>query len=78
MKIYLIDWIDSAAEPGWVASFNLKSVKIAKCQSAGFLVKENKKFITLALNRAADGSHFPYGELMSIPKACITKKRKLR
>ncbi len=76
-KIYIIDWIDSASENGWVASNDLGIANIAKCQSVGYLVKETKEHITLAQNRSKDESHYPFGELISIPCVAITKKRQI-
>jgi hypothetical protein len=76
-KIYLIDWVDSLTNTGWKHSDELTG-QLALCQTVGFYVNDTKEFITLALNRDLTGANSPYGELMSIPKVSIKRKRILK
>jgi hypothetical protein len=75
-KIYLVDWIDSAGNPGWKHSDELE-ISLAMCQTIGFYVSENKDAIILALNRDITGENLPFGELIAIPKVAIKRKRKI-
>ena len=76
VRLLLIDWVDSSGSPGWKASDELKA-EIAECQSIGFFVSETKKAIALALNRSTLAGFKPFGEVVSIPKKCIVRKRVL-
>ena len=78
-KIYIIDWVDSMSDTGWKHSSQLEQVEypIARCQTIGFFVNETKEYITLALNRDLIGGNCPYGDLISIPKVAIKRKKKL-
>jgi len=73
-KIYLIDWIDAAGSEGWKSSSDL-DLPIMKVQTIGFYISENEESITVALNRAVNDGYYPYGELISIPKVCIKRKK---
>lgn len=75
-EILLVTWVDSCGDSGWKSSDDLE-VHLAHCQTVGFFVKETKKAIALALNRSTKNGFAPYGEIISIPKACITSKRVL-
>ena len=75
-KIYIIDWIDSISNPGWKHSDELEG-SLALCQTVEFYVSEDKESITLALNRDLTGHNVPFGELMTIPKIAIKRKRKI-
>lgn len=76
-KIYIVDWIDTAAESGWKEANEIQSF-VVTCQTVGFLVNETKAILTLALNRGLRNAKHPYGELVHIPKVAIIKKRKLK
>jgi hypothetical protein len=73
-RIYLITWIDSVSNTGWKHSFELETGN-ATMQTIGFYVMENKDYITLALSRDTTGNNSPFGDLISIPKVAIKKKK---
>ena len=75
-KAYHIKWIDSAGNFGWQGVS--EKYTPAQCESIGFLVKESKDCITIALNRATDEGNAPYGELMTIPKIAIKRKKQIK
>ena len=75
MKIELIDWHDSCSHYGWKDGDTKFST--ATCQSVGFLHSEDKQRVTIALNRGTDGHTQPWGDLISIPKSAIVKRRKI-
>ena len=75
-KIYLVSWLDSKGSPGWKHSDELET-NLAMCQTVGFYVTESKESITLALNRDLTGENAPFGDLITIPKVTIKKKKKL-
>jgi len=64
--LVLIEWED----PTWHSDKNVfdTDFELIKQYTAGFLIKETKKFIRVALNIDEDG----YGEYIDIPKGLIT------
>jgi len=79
MKILKIDWIDSASEHGWLSTQEIKELEgVAKCQTVGYLVKETKELISIAQNRSTDNTHYPFGEIITIPKVAVIKRRELK
>jgi len=76
-KIYLIDWIDSVSNPGWKNGDGLNP-PLAQCQTVGFYVSESEEALTVALNRGETNCYSPYGDLISIPKVAIKRKRILK
>ena len=77
-KVYLIDWEDSASDSGWRHEEQLGNAGIALNQSIGYLIKENKKFITLAQSKCVSKGFAPYADLISIPKTNIKKKKQIK
>lgn len=75
--IYIIDWVDSCGSQGWLQIGECKA-RVSECQTVGFLVDETKDAIALALNRVTIEGHAPFGEMITIPKFAITKKRVLK
>lgn len=77
-KIVYVEWDDSAMIYGWQGSADIQdAIKIAKCCTVGFLVGEDKNVLALSLNASVDGRTCPFGEIVSIPKCAITKRRKI-
>ncbi len=77
-KVFLVDWIDSCGQEGWISKDNLQ-VHATMCQTIGFLVGETDEAIALALNRSTMGEGYrPYGEIICIPKVAIKKMRQLK
>lgn len=76
VKILLIEWVDSAGDPGWQHTEDIKA-HLAHCQTVGFLVTETKEAIALALSRTTSNGFKPFGDIISIPKISITSKRVL-
>lgn len=67
-KLVVIEWED----PTWVSEESLESeFNLMKQYTAGFLVKENKKYIRVAMNYDEDN----IGEFTDIPKSLIKKIR---
>lgn len=73
-NIYIVDWIDSCGQNGWLDSDSCK-VELSHCQTVGFFVDETKDALALALNRTTKEGHRPFGEIITIPKCAITRKR---
>jgi len=79
VKILKIDWIDSASEHGWLSTQEVEDLEgLGKCQTVGYFVKETKNSISIAQNRSTDHIHCPFGEIITIPKVAIIKKRELK
>lgn len=72
-QILLIDWVDSHSCYGWLNEDEIHNADML-CQSIGFLIKEDKKNITLALSRALNENYKPYGDTITIPKVTIRKR----
>ena len=66
-------WDDSATAGHWQEA-DLKS-KPMKCRTAGYLLRETKKYVVIALTVASDGGTI---SPLAIPKGCITRRRRLR
>jgi hypothetical protein len=76
-KMLLVDWMDSASNPGWKSSDELQAT-ICLCQTVGFLVLETDAALVLALSRGTQEGYRPYSDLISIPKVAITRRRIIR
>lgn len=76
VKVLLIDWLDSCSSHGWKNS-NEVECEVSRCQSVGFLVAENEVCIVLALNRTTQAGYKPFGDLITIPRPAIIRKRLL-
>jgi len=75
MKIVHISWVDSCCAHGWLDPVDV-SPNPASCESVGFLVRETKEVVTVAMNRGLEGAT-AFGEYTTIPRACITKMKVL-
>ena len=73
-KVYLVDWIDSTVDDKWREAVPLTP---ARCQSIGYLLENNKTYVTLALSRDKDPSYTPFGMRISIPAGAIVQKRRI-
>lgn len=74
-KALWLRWMDSGSTPGWGDEESLKEEALV-CESIGWLVKENKNVIVLALNASFDEySRYPFGDAISIPKGCILSRK---
>jgi len=72
--ISYVEWADSAMVYGWSTSADLeRNMGLGLCKSVGFLVYEDTEKIVLALNAACNDKTAPFGEILSIPQACIRK-----
>ena len=78
-QIVYLEWIDSASEQGWRGSDEIEKLgdEYCHCRSIGFLVKETKTTIILALSAGAHEDSAPFADLMHIPKVAITKRVKV-
>jgi hypothetical protein len=69
-----VTWIDSAGSDGWQeASIDVNS---SACESCGFLIERDKKFILIAGSKAVNGKEV--NGTMQIPRAVVVGVRKLR
>lgn len=75
--IEVISWIDSAsATEGWTVSEELtEKFGIAEIITVGFVVYEDKEFITMVQSVAEDAGSM---HDISIPIGCIIKRRKVK
>ena len=77
--IVYVEWNDSAMDHGWKSSDGLKELAgMAHCCSVGFFVAEDKMQLRLALNAGRNDQINPFGDIISIPKSCITKRVKIK
>lgn len=76
-KILIVEWVDSAGLNGWCGSHELEP-PLAVCETAGYFVSETRDALTMALNRGVNEGLKPFGELISIPKCAITKRKVVR
>jgi len=74
MKLVKIQWIDSKAGANrWVYRDGLKPLKPVRCTSVGFVLEETRTRITLVQTK----SKTQVCGRITIPKACIIKRREL-
>jgi hypothetical protein len=80
-----VEWIDSAAHPGWNISTDLlddiEREDALKCWSCGYMINEGVDHITLALSYNIDprtGLHGEYGDTITIPRVALVGVRDLR
>lgn len=75
-EINYVEWMDSATTHGWIEAENVcKTSRIGHCCTVGFLVDEDAEQLVLALNAACDENTCPVGDIIAIPKCCITVRR---
>jgi len=75
MKAVKVTWIDTVASvEGWEDREGLRDMPPAKVHSLGFVVKDTKEYLTLAMTADGDSVH----HRLTIPKVCIKKVRVLR
>lgn len=68
--LVLVEWEDANSIPGWFVK--VPESPCLPCVSVGYVVKETKRFITLAHTLNAAGM---FGDLFSIPKGCVKSKK---
>lgn len=79
----LIEWFDSVTSSGWQVEGE-KENEPAKCLSVGWVVKETKTSVSLAPNIGPlPGTYLvdfndQYGDVTTIPKGMITKRKKIK
>ena len=71
MKIYKITWLDITTVYDWTNKTQALFIPCTECESVGFLLSEDKKFIRLAHNINNDEEC----DITIIPKGCIIKKQ---
>tara|TARA_R100000656_G_scaffold70449_2_gene52944 strand:- start:593 stop:820 length:228 start_codon:yes stop_codon:yes gene_type:complete len=73
MRFIYIEWIDSA---GTDEAWTDEEIELARIKSAGILVKETRKSITLAQSRD-DNIPAKWDNLLIVPRGAITKRETL-
>lgn len=73
-KIVLVDWEDSVGDNAcWLQRDKMKPVLPAQCKTAGFLLEETEKYVTIV--QTIDDTQL-MGRI-SIPKRSIIKRKNL-
>ncbi len=70
-KIVRIEWEDSCSDDAWQSREKALTHSPSKCRTVGFLLKKDKKEVTVAGNLSDTTTQV--GMLMSIPRSCIKK-----
>lgn len=70
-KIVLIEWVDSQISPLWESKDTI--IELSQCMTAGFLIREDKYKVELALNLSGDTKSC----VIVIPKESIRTWREL-
>lgn len=72
-KIVLIEWVDSAAYPGW-RDIDLEGLRIATCTSVGYLLYKNKDEVCIFQSKSYNGRGVEHIDgQFAIPKGCIKR-----
>ena len=78
-KMLYVEWLDSAGTSGWIRDTEFPELEAVVCCTLGFIVKESKTSLVLALNyNTAPHTSGRFGEAMSIPKVAILRRRVIR
>jgi hypothetical protein len=73
--ILYVEWVDSMNSPGWRRSDDLDDAsRPARCCSVGFVVRDTRDALTLALNHCRDEGTSPYADLMTIPRVANRRR----
>jgi len=77
--IYLIKWLDSQSDDGWMFHKERKSIHPMIIRTIGFLIYENKKLVRIALSigQNSNKTNKQFNGTIIIPKCCILKRKKL-
>lgn len=65
-----VDWVDSCSDDAWQHESIALEHTVAPCSSVGYLLKKNKKEVSLSLSRSDLGKVFM---VLAIPRGCIKK-----
>lgn len=71
--LVVVWWDDSYGGGGWVDKED-QECRVAKCVTAGILIKETKKHLTVTCSMT-EGKDGQYLGPITIPKSCITERR---
>mgnify|MGYP000676822312 CR=1 FL=1 len=76
--IAYVEWVDSAkfSTRVWNDAEDVSKAKLAVCRSVGYVIHEDKESITIAAHAGYDFRDVS-GD-MKIPKAAITKRRRVK
>ena len=79
-QIELVTWQDIASHfgGGWFPAEGVGKLETATCYSVGWVVHENRKYITLVADRSYLAGGESYGHDTVIPKAVIINRRVLK
>ncbi|GBE19896.1 hypothetical protein BMS3Abin17_00626 [archaeon BMS3Abin17] len=67
-----IEWKDITQFPHKITEEDIKNCVIEQVKTIGYLIKEDKKSICIAMSLYKSGE---FGDFYIIPKGCIIKKR---
>ena len=76
-KLVSVEWNDSASLNGW-RDDEEGVVSVCPIKTVGHLVAENKDGIAISQSISLDKKFKRYGDIISIPKNAIKKKRYLK
>lgn len=74
-KMVEVEWHDACGSAGWKDIAEYNNLVPMKCRTVGYLLKQSKKEITIALTQAVNHD---LNQSICIPAAWVTKIRKLR
>ena len=86
MKVVYVEWLDHSSHSSqvWRSKEEYKELKPATCRTIGFVVNEEKEFITIACTNHHIAETDDYEEEnnfsgdMCILKSCITKLKEVK
>jgi hypothetical protein len=72
-KLVELTWVDTSCLPHWQDEGEIP--ELIKCHTVGYILRDTKRDVTLAFTYSDDrGTISP----MTIPKSCITKRRRIK
>ena len=73
-KIVEVNWVDANGNDGWVSLKRAQTHNLAPTNSIGYIIKKNKRQITIAQSISGDAVDM----ILSIPASCIKSIKELK
>lgn len=74
--LVLVDWEDACSSGRWMDRERAAKTEALQCQSAGFLVRNDRKIVSVASGRCGDND--TVSDVTTIPRSNVKRIRRLR
>ncbi len=77
MNLVAIEWVDSSGPSGWTEASAVQN-KCERIRSVGWILFESDEVLTIAPHVSYEQEDPPCTGIITIPKQCIVKMRKVK